>query len=109
MSTQHPCPPIPPSEHERFNRTHPALRPLSDHPHAVRPPALRYALHPCRYDDGRKILIEGANATMLDIDFGTYPYVTSSNPSIGGVLTGLGIAPNRLGAVIGVVSRPPGF
>ncbi|KAL4438177.1 hypothetical protein ABPG77_010538 [Micractinium sp. CCAP 211/92] len=54
------------------------------------------------YDDGRKILIEGANATMLDIDFGTYPYVTSSNPSIGGVLTGLGIAPNRLGAVIGV-------
>lgn len=41
---------------------------------------------------------------MLDIDFGTYPYVTSSNPSIGGVLTGLGIAPNRLGAVIGVVS-----
>lgn len=105
----------------------------------------------CRYDEGRKILIEGANATMLDVDFGgwrssgvaqlqccrpgvlvlptsnpsimpttlksgsfpglpgsncagTYPYVTSSNPSIGGVLTGLGIAPNKLGAVIGVVS-----
>lgn len=56
-----------------------------------------------RADQGRKILIEGANATMLDIDFGTYPFVTSSNPSIGGVLTGLGIAPNRLGAVIGVV------
>ncbi|EFN56347.1 hypothetical protein CHLNCDRAFT_35084 [Chlorella variabilis] len=54
------------------------------------------------YDEGRKILIEGANATMLDIDFGTYPYVTSSNPSIGGVLTGLGVAPNKLGAVIGV-------
>ena len=51
---------------------------------------------------GRKILIEGANATMLDIDFGTYPFVTSSNPSIGGVLTGLGIAPNKLGAIIGV-------
>ena len=51
---------------------------------------------------GRRILIEGANATMLDMDFGTYPFVTSSNPSIGGVLTGLGIAPNRLGAVIGV-------
>jgi hypothetical protein len=49
-------------------------------------------------------LIEGANATMLDIDFGTYPFVTSSNPSIGGVLTGLGLAPNKLGAVIGVVS-----
>lgn len=54
------------------------------------------------YDEGRKILIEGANATMLDLDFGTYPYVTSSNPSIGGVITGLGIAPNKLGAVIGV-------
>jgi adenylosuccinate synthase len=39
---------------------------------------------------------------MLDIDFGTYPFVTSSNPSIGGVLTGLGIAPSRLGAIIGV-------
>jgi adenylosuccinate synthase len=35
------------------------------------------------YDDGKLILVEGANATMLDIDFGTYPYVTSSNPSIG--------------------------
>ena len=51
---------------------------------------------------GRRILIEGANATMLDLDFGTYPFVTSSNPSIGGILTGLGIAPNRLGAIIGV-------
>ena len=50
------------------------------------------------------MLIEGANATMLDIDFGTYPFVTSSNPSIGGVLSGLGIAPNKLGAIIGVVS-----
>ncbi|GAB4817464.1 hypothetical protein N2152v2_004510 [Parachlorella kessleri] len=54
-------------------------------------------------DAGRKVLIEGANATMLDIDFGTYPFVTSSNPSIGGVLSGLGIAPNKLGAIIGVV------
>lgn len=51
---------------------------------------------------GKRLLIEGANATMLDIDFGTYPYVTSSNPSIGGVLTGLGIAPTSLGAIIGV-------
>jgi hypothetical protein len=53
-------------------------------------------------------LIEGANATMLDLDFGTYPYVTSSNPSIGGVISGLGIAPNKLGAVIGVVSGTGG-
>ena len=49
------------------------------------------------YDKGAKVLIEGANATMLDIDFGTYPYVTSSNPSIGSVFTGLGISPKKLG------------
>ncbi|KAJ8952727.1 hypothetical protein NQ314_007478 [Rhamnusium bicolor] len=52
---------------------------------------------------GKKILVEGANAAMLDIDFGTYPYVTSSNCSIGGVCTGLGISPHRIGEVIGVV------
>lgn len=40
---------------------------------------------------GKKILVEGANAAMLDIDFGTYPYVTSSNCTIGGVCTGLGV------------------
>jgi len=55
------------------------------------------------HDAGAKILIEGANATMLDIDFGTYPYVTSSNPSIGSVFTGLGICPKKLGAVYGIV------
>merc|ERR1719498_2008727 len=49
--------------------------------------------------DGKTILIEGANATMLDIDFGTYPYVTSSNPSIGSVCTGLGVSPNKLGQI----------
>lgn len=53
--------------------------------------------------DGVKILVEGANAAMLDIDFGTYPYVTSSNCSIGGVCTGLGIPPSVIGDVIGVV------
>ncbi|XP_057660809.1 adenylosuccinate synthetase [Diorhabda carinulata] len=52
---------------------------------------------------GKKILVEGANAAMLDIDFGTYPYVTSSNCSVGGVCTGLGISPHRIGDVIGVV------
>lgn len=56
------------------------------------------------YDNGKKILIEGANATMLDLDFGTYPYVTSSNPSIGGVAIGLGLAPSKFQAIIGVVS-----
>lgn len=55
------------------------------------------------YEQGKRILIEGANATMLDLDFGTYPYVTSSNPSIGGIATGLGLAPNKYQALIGVV------
>jgi len=48
-------------------------------------------------------LIEGANATMLDIDFGTYPYVTSSNPIVGGACTGLGVAPSQIGQIIGIV------
>lgn len=42
---------------------------------------------------GKRILAEGANAAMLDIDFGTYPYVTSSNTTVGGVCTGLGVPP----------------
>ena len=46
-----------------------------------------------RMSAGKRVLVEGANAAMLDIDFGTYPYVTSSNCSIGGVCTGLGIPP----------------
>lgn len=56
-----------------------------------------------RLRDGKKIIVEGANASMLDIDFGTYPYVTSSNSSVGSVCTGLGIAPIKVGEVIGVV------
>lgn len=51
----------------------------------------------------KRILVEGANALMLDIDFGTYPYVTSSSTTIGGVCTGLGIPPKAIGTVIGVV------
>jgi adenylosuccinate synthase len=52
---------------------------------------------------GRSILFEGAQGTLLDIDHGTYPYVTSSNASIGGVCTGLGIGPSAIGSVLGVV------
>ncbi|KAG8979798.1 hypothetical protein FRB90_007958 [Tulasnella sp. 427] len=52
---------------------------------------------------GKRVLVEGANALMLDLDFGTYPYVTSSSTAIGGVCTGLGIAPKRIGKIIGVV------
>lgn len=56
------------------------------------------------HESGKRILIEGANATMLDLDFGTYPFVTSSNPSIGGIASGLGLAPNKYEALVGVVS-----
>lgn len=52
---------------------------------------------------GRKILIEGANGSMLDIDHGTYPYVTSSNCTIGGVCTGLGLPTTAVGSIYGVV------
>ncbi|XP_058876423.1 adenylosuccinate synthase, like [Acipenser ruthenus] len=51
----------------------------------------------------KKILVEGANAALLDIDFGTYPFVTSSNCTVGGVCTGLGIPPRNVGKVYGVV------
>ena len=54
-------------------------------------------------EKGESILVEGANATMLDIDFGTYPYVTSSNPSVGSVCTGLGIPPRMIDKVCGIV------
>jgi adenylosuccinate synthase len=52
---------------------------------------------------GKSILFEGAQGTLLDIDHGTYPYVTSSNASVGGVCTGLGIPPKVIGRVLGVV------
>ena len=53
-------------------------------------------------DSGVNILLEGAQATMLDLDFGTYPYVTSSNPTAGGALTGSGIAPTNVDLTVGV-------
>jgi len=52
---------------------------------------------------GKNVLIEGANAVMLDLDFGTYPYVTSSSPAIGGASTGLGIPPQLLTNTVGIV------
>ena len=52
---------------------------------------------------GYSVLFEGAQATLLDIDHGTYPYVTSSSAAVGGALTGLGVAPTRLDGVIGIV------
>ena len=53
-------------------------------------------------DGGESLLIEGAQGTMLDIDHGTYPYVTSSSATSGGASAGLGIAPTRIGGVVGV-------
>jgi adenylosuccinate synthase len=53
-------------------------------------------------DDGSTVLCEGAQATLLDLDHGTYPFVTSSNPIAGGACVGLGIGPTRVDAVLGV-------
>ncbi len=53
-------------------------------------------------DEGQAILAEGAQGTLLDIDFGTYPYVTSSNTITAGALTGLGLPPSRIGRVKGI-------
>lgn len=54
-------------------------------------------------DSGKSVLFEGAQGTFLDVDFGTYPYVTSSNPVAGGICDGLGIGPTRIDSIIGVV------
>ena len=51
---------------------------------------------------GKTVMFEGAQATLLDIDHGTYPFVTSSNASVGGVCTGLGVPPRAIGGVLGV-------
>ncbi len=54
-------------------------------------------------NDQKSVLAEGAQGTMLDIDFGSYPYVTSSNTICAGASTGLGVAPNKFGEVLGIV------
>ncbi len=54
-------------------------------------------------DENKVVLFEGAQANMLDINYGTYPYVTSSSPTSGGVITGVGVAPQKLSHIIGVV------
>jgi len=53
--------------------------------------------------DGKSILLEGAQGTLLDVDHGTYPYVTSSSPTSGGACTGSGIPPNKITSVFGIV------
>jgi adenylosuccinate synthase len=54
-------------------------------------------------NEGKNVLLEGAQGTLLDVDHGTYPFVTSSNPSSGGACTGVGIGPTRITGVIGVI------
>lgn len=54
-------------------------------------------------EEGKKVICEGAQATLLDIDFGSYPYVTSSNPTIGGIITGSGLSARDIGEVYGVL------
>lgn len=53
-------------------------------------------------DEGKRVLMEGAQGTMLDVDHGTYPFVTSSSSTAGGACTGLGVSPTRIGSVVGV-------
>jgi adenylosuccinate synthase len=60
-----------------------------------------YFIHDC-ISQGKKILAEGAQGSLLDIEFGTYPFVTSSNTLAGGVCTGLGVAPKHVGKVFGI-------
>jgi adenylosuccinate synthase len=60
-----------------------------------------YFINQCLRED-KKVLAEGAQAMMLDIDFGTYPFVTSSNTITAGVCTGLGVAPSTIGKVMGI-------
>ncbi|XP_036402422.1 adenylosuccinate synthetase isozyme 2-like isoform X1 [Megalops cyprinoides] len=62
-----------------------------------------YFMHEALHGQPKNILVEGANAALLDIDFGTYPFVTSSNCTVGGVCTGLGMPPHNVGEVFGVV------
>jgi adenylosuccinate synthase len=54
-------------------------------------------------DQGKNVLLEGSQGTLLDVDHGTYPFVTSSNPTAGGACTGSGIGPTRISRVIGIV------
>src|SRR6266540_1942032 len=69
----------------------------------IRPWATDVSLYLARtMKEGKAVMFEGAQATLLDIDHGTYPFVTSSNASVGGVCTGLGVPPRAIGGVLGV-------
>ncbi|TRY96271.1 hypothetical protein DNTS_001503 [Danionella cerebrum] len=80
------------------------LKKLKDYAERIRPLVRDgvYFMYDAIHGPPKKILVEGANAALLDIDFGTYPFVTSSNCTVGGVCTGLGIPPANIGEVYGV-------
>ena len=79
---------------EDFRRIHPRIKPMIKETTHLVNDAL---------DAGKTVLFEGAQACMLDINYGTYPYVTSSSPTSAGVTEGAGVAPNRIDKVWGVV------
>ncbi|XP_071368804.1 adenylosuccinate synthetase isozyme 1 A-like [Centroberyx affinis] len=81
------------------------LKELQEYAERIRPMVRDgvYFLFEALHGPPKSILVEGANAALLDIDFGTYPFVTSSNCTVGGVCTGLGIPPQNVGEVFGVV------
>ena len=72
---------------------------------AIVSPWIIDSVHYCNdaLNNGKKIITEGANAAMLDLDYGTYPFVTSSSTTAGGICTGLGIPPSKVESVMGVV------
>uniref|UniRef100_A0A8C6PU82 Adenylosuccinate synthetase n=1 Tax=Nothobranchius furzeri TaxID=105023 RepID=A0A8C6PU82_NOTFU len=80
------------------------LKKLKDYAERLRPMVRDgvYYMYEALHGPPKRILVEGANAALLDIDFGTYPFVTSSNCTVGGVCTGLGIPPLNIGDVFGV-------
>ncbi|KTG38745.1 hypothetical protein cypCar_00048045, partial [Cyprinus carpio] len=80
------------------------LKKLKEYAERIRPLVRDgvYFMYDAIHGPPKKILVEGANAALLDIDFGTYPFVTSSNCTVGGVCTGLGIPPANIGDVYGV-------
>jgi len=80
--------------YEEYSRYAERLRPLVGNSAVV----LNHAL-----DEGKQVLFEGAQGTLLDLDYGTYPFVTSSNASVLGVCAGAGISPKRLTKITGVV------
>ncbi len=79
---------------EKYSRYADVLRPYAGNV----PKAVNTAI-----ESGKNVLFEGAQGTLLDVDHGTYPYVTSSNSTAGGVCTGTGVGPDKIGNIIGVV------